>query len=69
VSIRVVVVLPEPFGPQVANDFARAHLETHVVDDRDPGEALDEVDGLEHGQRLQMDSTASTRRATSSLVV
>ena len=32
VSIRTVVVLPAPFGPEQAEDLAAAHLEVHPAD-------------------------------------
>ena len=49
VSIFAVVLLPDPFGPEVADHFAGPHLEAHVVDGGDAEESLHEVSRFQHG--------------------
>ena len=47
--IRMVDVLPAPFGPEEAERLARLHLEVDAVDRDEVAEALGEVRSLDQG--------------------
>ncbi len=47
--MRIVVVLPAPFGPEEAEDLAAAHLEVDAVDRHVVAEALRQRLGLDEG--------------------
>ncbi len=46
--MRIVVVLPAPFGPEETEDLAALDAETHVVDGRERAVAFGEVLNLNH---------------------
>ena len=50
-SMRMVVVLPAPFGPEEAEHFARLDLEAHVVYRRERFVPLAQVFRLDHASR------------------
>ena len=46
--MRIVVVLPAPFGPEEAKDFSALDAEAHVVYGGDPAVSFREVLDLNH---------------------
>jgi hypothetical protein len=47
--MRMVVLLPAPFGSQEPDDLAAGHLERHVLDGGEGAKALGESLGGDHG--------------------
>ena len=48
-SMRMVVDLPAPFGPEETQDFARFHAKSEVVDGQQAVVVLGQVLRLDHG--------------------
>ena len=66
--MRIVVVLPAPFGPEDAVDRAARHREVDAVDGARVAEGLDEARGLDRESGLRAHVTYQDRTGRAELI-